>query len=369
MNKYKISAVGLVVAILGVVFMGRALAADLTVTCANHANPCTTTPGGSAPLFEEDNLLPGDTVQRTITVTNEDESEICSLSLLNLYNQTQNPSDFAAKLFTVIRSGADLYGSYLGGEVTPAKSLNDLFGDTPVDLSVDIPPGGTEVFDWIVTFDINAGNAYQKAETIFDFELLFACSLEEEEEARLTLTKTNDTSGGSRSPGSSVLFTLVVTNGNAPLENVEVTDLPHDGFVYRSGSWTSSKPGVPEPVYASPGIWYLGDLSPGEVVTLTYIADINGNQEPGLYPDLAWAQGTLGGSQVLANNDTGVFVGTKVWVDTGLESAASYELPAVLGTSTELPATGANTFWLILAGSMFILGLGILSLGVKNKKE
>lgn len=363
MKRFKLLAL----LILGVMAWPRvAGAVDLTVTCANHAQPCETTPGGMAPLFYETNLLPGDTVMRTLTVINEDREEACSLSMLNLYNQTQSPSDFATRLFTVIRSGGiSLYGGYAVGMATSLKTIDDMYNETPIDLAAVVPPGGVKIFDWYATFDINAGNEYQHAETVFDFELLFACGVEEEGPV-LTLSKTNDTGGVAQAPGGAVMFTLVLTNGDTPLTNVVVTDLPHDGFIYRPGSYTGI---LTEPNYASPGEWLVGNMDPFEVVTLTYVADIDGAQEPGLYPDLAWAKGEYGESiEVLANANAGLFVGTEVRVSGDGEMGANYELPNVLGASTELPATGADIKWLILAFTGLVLGMGMVVLGFRMRR-
>lgn len=364
MKKFKL----LVLAFVFALFVPRSVgASDLTVTCANHADPCTTTPGGNAPLFEETNLLPGDTVLRTITITNGDREEACELSLMNLYNHEEVPAGFSERIFTVIRNGGvDLYGGYAGGMATSLKKISDLFIDTPIDLATVIGPGETEVFDWLATFDITAGNEYQKAKTVFDFEMLFACGVVEEGPI-LTLTKSNDTGGAAQAPGGSVLFTLVLTNGDTALHGVVVTDLPHDGFT--PVSFSSSKAGVPTPMYSSPGEWLIGDLEPSEVVTLTYVADISGSQEPGLYPDLAWAKGEYGeGEEVLANAGSGIFVGTQVRVAAGGEAGANYELPSVLGVSTELPATGADIKWLVLAFIGLVLGVGMVILGMRIRR-
>lgn len=189
----------------------------------------------------------------------------------------------------------------------------------------------------------------------------------------LTIAKTNNKTGIDQAPGDSVLYTLTITVDESNANNVTVTDLLPQGFKYHAGSWTASSnvnPGivVPEPVYASPGMWSLGSMQSGETITLTYLADINKDQHPGLYKDVAWAQGTsLASENVLALAqpqgfvDTN-FVGTDVNVVKDQQNPASIAVnnkTEALGASTQLPATGANDFWAILASVMLILGLAL----------
>ncbi len=204
----------------------------------------------------------------------------------------------------------------------------------------------------------------------------------------LTITKQNDTGGADRSPGSSVLFTITVEATQSAANNVTVTDLPSTGFHYRHGSWTANstvrgdlKAGLvtTEPTYASPGTWQLGNMVVGEIVTLTYIADIDGSQEAGLYKDLAWAQGTsLTSSTVLADAVNPGFVdthfaGTQVNIVTTNVGGASLNViqttqGQVLGASTELPATGADDKWLVLAAILTLTGVGFIIAGQKIRR-
>jgi len=202
----------------------------------------------------------------------------------------------------------------------------------------------------------------------------------------LTITKSNDTAGNDRSPGGSVTFTITVTATDSAVLGVQVKDLPAGGFTYRPGSWTavSNARGdlksllvTTEPTYASPGTWNLGDMQEGEIVTLTYIADISNDEQPGLYRDLAWAQGTdLLANQVIANDTDSpqYFVGTEVNVVKNDQSGASVNvkqevLGAVLGASTELPATGANSIWLTIAAVFMSLGTITALAGVVLRRK
>lgn len=158
-----------------IIFSSRQVGAvDLTVTCANDG-PCNTSPSSGAALFSETNWLPGDSVNRTITVINEDTDDTCNLTL-ETNNETQSPSDFATRLFTVIKEGVtDLFGVRSGSSAaTNDKNLNDLYVSAPISLG-SINPSTTEIFGWAVTFDPSSGNEYQNAQTVFDFDLVFTC--------------------------------------------------------------------------------------------------------------------------------------------------------------------------------------------------
>lgn len=152
----------------------KVLAVDLTVICADNG-PCDLFPFSGAALFAEDNFLPGDSVTKQITVVNNDTDEDCYLYLVT-ENETQSPADFAEKLFTVIKRGADdLYGVRSGPDQAAGdKKLADLFSGSAIFLST-IAKNSSEVFAWTVTFDFASGNYYQHASTAFDFDLTFSC--------------------------------------------------------------------------------------------------------------------------------------------------------------------------------------------------
>ncbi len=199
----------------------------------------------------------------------------------------------------------------------------------------------------------------------------------------MLIEKSNNKELIDQSPGADVTYTLTVAADKNNVNGVTVIDLPPKGFTYRAGSWTAIssvrgnlKPGITtEPTYASPGTWQLGDMIAGEVVTLTYIADISNDQKPGTYRDLALAQGTsTQNAEVVANDDTGTFVGTNITVvrNTQLDTTVNVKreekrevVGEVLGAST-LPATGSDNAWtfasilLTVAGLLaFVLGYGM----------
>ncbi len=193
-------------------------------------------------------------------------------------------------------------------------------------------------------------------------------------EPSLTLEKKNDASG-TKSPGDTVLYTLTIALTGSALTGVQVTDVTPEGFEYVLGSWTSSKPGVLEPTYGSPGVWNLGNMNPGDVVTLTYLAKIKSDIDGGNYLDTAWAQGeSKGWGTLLAQGQNseyvdGYFVGTDVAIGQNTKATGSVDIEGeVLGASTELPATGADSGWLLLALGLLLSGL-LMIFGGKGMKK
>lgn len=220
----------------------------------------------------------------------------------------------------------------------------------------------------------------------------------------LTIEKYNNRWPNAIGTGSDVSYTIVITAKNNKVYNVKVKDLLPKGFVYQKGSWSavSSVHGalsLPEPTYASPGTWTVTSdtgsniypyMQSGEVITLRFKANTDTSLDPGVYKDIAWAAGTadtstdsdtvLASSQATDKNvDPGVvtdtFVGTKVQLDTTRHNSVSLNViheetreGEVLGASTELPATGARSVWLMIAAMSILSGIGCLYLDKRNRR-
>ena len=201
-------------------------------------------------------------------------------------------------------------------------------------------------------------------------------------EPELTISKSNNRWPSAQSIGSEVEYTITLNVNKNDIDDVSVVDLPPLGFKYKPGSWKvfvgeTQIYTVSEPVYSSPGTWEIGDLSIGDVVTLKYLATIENSVDPGTYKDAAWAQGFSGDEKVLAQAvDPGYlasrFVGTQIKIDPNLPGQpvdlVSQE-GQVLGASTQLPATGANTVWMIIFFILSALGLSTLYYGLKSNKK
>ena len=187
---------------------------------------------------------------------------------------------------------------------------------------------------------------------------------------RLLLSKTNN-APDVKQVGDTVQYTLVVTNpeDSGYAEAAVVTDTPPKGFEYVLGSWTAvsnirgdlkAASITTEPTYHSPGDWQLGDMLPGEVVTLTYLAKIVSASD-GVYPDSAFASaGSVLGAFTAFSNVTvtpdNPFVTTAVRVDSPVTPPAQ-QVGVVLGVSTTLQNTGQK----IILGMLFALTLVIAS--------
>ena len=208
--------------------------------------------------------------------------------------------------------------------------------------------------------------------------------------SKLTISKFNNLWPNNASVGSDVQYTLTLNVTENNINDVSVIDLPPSGFKYKLGSYKVFVNGIErfisEPEYHSPGQWFLGDLNENDVVTLSYLATIESSVDPGLYKDAAYAFGFQNdGEKLLASavnsgkSDPGVlatnFVGTKI----GLEPSVSTQgtnivkeetIGQVLGASTqELPGTGANTLWMLIAALLATSGYGSISYGLKSKKK
>lgn len=362
-------------------------AQDITVTC--DSSDCVMTPSAGTALFGEFedlnyDIKPGDNITRRITVTNNAD-KVCNFSISSATINTQTPTNFAQNLYTsILLNGNDIFGISNSGVATQARTLSDIFTAAPIYLS-SIDAFSSKQFTWLISFDKTKGNEFQNARIEFDFDMNFSCEGQEEQQTDLLLFKSNN----STSPevtGNQVIFTLTLQAQNN-VNNVGVTDLMPEDFKYVAGSWTASSnfrgdlrssSVTTEPTYASPGDWYVGNMLAGEEVVLTYTADITSTAEPGIYKDLAWAQGDFIESRVLANDDRGIFVGTQVEViepetyekadvevDT-IEEEIIEETGDVLGTSTSiLPETGgSNLLFIVFVFTGLLLGFSFI---YKNK--
>ncbi|MDC0449230.1 LPXTG cell wall anchor domain-containing protein [bacterium] len=402
MKQYKKITTSLIMVLFGlVVFVPFTHAAvEVEITCNPGAQSlivpynCQVTPDRNAPLFDPsaDSLLldlkPGDEIVRTMKVTNNRKEE-CFFELVEARVTKDTESTLGGKFFSeelkVQIKDED------GVDITGQISFADLFGSTPIYLgtlaSTGDPSGGDiKDFIWTATFDAQAGNEWQLAELIFDFRWNFQCG-EEPPETILFIEKTNNKLGIIQAPGDSVTYTLTIFTLENPVYNVFVIDLPPGGFTYRGGTWTAHSDirgdlkggGVTgEPLYASPGTWNLGNMSANETVTLTYVTDINSDQQSGEYPDIAWTEGTASSdpssARVIGNEGSGFFVGTaaaiaqegfpEVEVETNVEEDEIIEEEGdVLGISSELPATGADNIWAKIVGGVFGAGVLFVALG------
>jgi uncharacterized repeat protein (TIGR01451 family) len=180
-------------------------------------------------------------------------------------------------------------------------------------------------------------------------------------DVELTLTKSNNRPAPTI-VGDTVTYTLVASLSaeSGVLFNAHVQDLPPEHFKYEPGSWTanSNKRGdlkasaiTTEPTYGSPGQWNLGNMLPGEIVTLTYRTKITAAVTPGTYPDLAFAQGCSVNIPVCPDSEV-ILSNVQVAGDPFVSTAVS-----ILAPEPVLVNTGSTRPQLyLLVASMLLLG-------------
>ncbi len=205
----------------------------------------------------------------------------------------------------------------------------------------------------------------------------------------LFLEKSNNRETDKLLAGDDVTYTLTVRSPNQPVADVKVEDLMPEGFEYRTGSWTAEsnyrgdlkeKGITTEPDYQSPGKWTLGDLDIGEEVTLTLKADISQKQKPGVYPDIAVAEGLSEQGELVYANEGTYFVGTEVEIIDEKQASETMDIKQqVITEKTKndtdkkensgaaedeinkiLPKTGLSTIWISLSLSLLVFGFGFL---------
>ncbi len=225
------------------------------------------------------------------------------------------------------------------------------------------------------------------------------CYIGNIENSKLYISETNDSWPNNLGIGDEFTYTIKVIAKEGPVNNALLTNLPPKGFEPQGGTFKAvsdlrgdlDTSGV---TYASPGKWDLGNLKEDEIVTISYKAKVLSEVTAGIYPDLSFANGKgMGGKDLPALSEAsgfavnegivdGNFVGTQVRIalDTGLETEVKVkeeEKGDVLGASTELPATGARTFWVTsvlvlvsIGGALLLIGgLGTMKKDKKQNKK
>lgn len=185
----------------------------------------------------------------------------------------------------------------------------------------------------------------------------------------LTIEKENDKAGVVLSPGDTVTYTLYINTTTNPLFNVKVLDIIPFNFRYILSSYTvkSSIFGditslISQPDYSSGfGTWLLGNMLPGEEITISYQAKSSEEAVGGEYKDNAWASGfDLFGNKVFGTSGlrgflTSNFVGTAILIKTDQEVDGSYDVfkgekivQKIVEGPEILPKTGSQVFPLAL---------------------
>lgn len=132
------------------------------------------------PIFVVENMLPGDTEERTVTVENNGSTDR-KVSIRGI--KTDEEKDFSEILdFRISENGIDIYG---GTSPTGQKTLADFFADSegPTGLALTtVTSGSSTQYTFTAAFPAISGNEYQGARVVFDliiklaFDVPEACS-------------------------------------------------------------------------------------------------------------------------------------------------------------------------------------------------
>jgi len=164
---------------------------DLTVTWEGQGT------GNTGPIFDTDNMAPGQSETKTITVKNGD-TQTYPLAIRG--NVTTESILSGVLMITISENGTDLYGD----------TLTSFFADSQTADGIplgDIDPSQTRIFSVAVTFDQDADNTYQNQTIVFNLVIGLVIDVPEACEA-LDIDFTNPIYGTERSE------ILRGTNGN-----------------------------------------------------------------------------------------------------------------------------------------------------------
>lgn len=147
---------------------------DLVINCPDNATACSTVPSNT-PLFNENNILPGNSFTQTLTINNFDTDEACDLVLTTTDKTSGQPVNIAQKIYAAIYSSSTTYfGSHAGGQVIESQTYQDLYDAGSISLGT-LAPNNNLVVNWLAAFTTSAGNEYQAIETTFDFDVAITC--------------------------------------------------------------------------------------------------------------------------------------------------------------------------------------------------
>ncbi|MBI4080864.1 MAG: hypothetical protein HY430_03795 [Candidatus Levybacteria bacterium] len=132
--------------------------------------------GNVGPIFEIDNMAPGDSESRDVMITNN-ASVGRPLGVRGIRTD-DGSSILPEKLLIVIsEGGSDVYGGTTG-EKTLANFFNDSTEPTFIEFFT-ISPGDTRTLTISVEFDEDAGNDFQNLSVVFDIRIGIAFDLPE----------------------------------------------------------------------------------------------------------------------------------------------------------------------------------------------
>ncbi len=172
----------------------------------------------------------------------------------------------------------------------------------------------------------------------------------------LHLNKTNDHL--TAHAGDTITYTLTTTVDERALSLMGLMDVLPEGFTYVAGTATVTGGTVNsvEPAIIDGKIltWTWTFVPGSSTVTVTYQVKISSDNQASSYTNLAYVHGLGSPTEV----ESGI-VESEVRIDPVDTNSAPVGGSQVLGASTELPAAGTNTWFLLLGLGMIGSGFGL----------
>lgn len=174
------------------------------------------------PVFEVNNMLPGDEVEKEVKVKNNLDVGSFNVNMDGIL--TFETSEFADILEIVISEvpGGDIYGGSLG-----YKSLQNFLDDPPLDLG-NFVAGQEKTFRIKIKFPLEAGNEYQLAKVVFDLKFTTFVDIDLPEEcaslAGLIENVVEGTEGNDKLKGSVKHDLILAKGGNDKIDSSSSAD-------------------------------------------------------------------------------------------------------------------------------------------------
>lgn len=297
------------------------------------------------PLFSDLNILPGDESIKWVDVKNGRDED---LSVRVVVDSFEDDDSLGSQMEISIYSGSEIFYS---------DTLKNFFSNGEVDL-LSIPKETEKQYDFKINFLNTTGNDYQGKSLNFNISI----AVEGEESGSSEPISSSGSRSGlfvkpeapivkgeegfpelfidkeSSSPfvysGGQVEYTINIENrGNLAAYDAILNDNLPNGFSFTSTGQNEKT-------------WKLGNISPNEHKTITYLVDVGKEVESGAYNNFA--------SLYAANHD-------KINASKSIE--VEKENVKVLGIEYELPATGFSVReFVLLLSVLFGLILSIFFL-------
>jgi hypothetical protein len=145
----------------------------VTIICKNKSD-CDST-GKLGPLFTVENMVPGQTVDRLVTIQNQRKTDGCDLGIKALENTAtpQKIQDQLSLRIFEVHTQSNSQSNLLKASLPLSQLLT-----TTTPLYIDtLNPSSNRNYSWQLYFNSTADNSYQGSELNFDLDLTFTCDV------------------------------------------------------------------------------------------------------------------------------------------------------------------------------------------------